>query len=67
MANKICLSMQKQFEDIIAENFPIRETVERLTKIERRVIIRKGYNQRFLEVDLYKDRFKKTYIYNLQL
>ena len=37
MANKICLSMQKQFEDIIAENFPIRETVERLTKIERNI------------------------------
>ena len=35
MANKICLSMQKQFEDIIAENFPIKETVERITKAER--------------------------------
>ena len=35
MANKICLSMQKQFEDIIAENFPIKETVDRITKAER--------------------------------
>ena len=34
MANKICLSMQKQFEDTIAENFPIKETVERITKAE---------------------------------
>ena len=29
--------MQKQFEDIIAENFPIREAVERLTKIEKNI------------------------------
>ena len=35
MANKICQSMQKQFEDIIVENFPIKETVERITKFEK--------------------------------
>ena len=37
MANKICLNMQKQFEDIIAENFPIKETVERISKAERSI------------------------------
>ena len=35
MANKICQSMQKQFEDIIVENFPIKETAERITKVEK--------------------------------
>ena len=35
MANKICHTMQKQFEDIIAENFPIKETVDRISKAER--------------------------------
>lgn len=35
MANKICQSMQKQFEDIIVENSPIKETVERITKVEK--------------------------------
>ena len=35
MANKVCQSMQKQFEDIIIENFPIKETVERITKVEK--------------------------------
>ena len=37
MANKICLSMQKQSEDIIAENFSIKETVERITKAEKSI------------------------------
>ena len=35
MANKLCQSMQKQFEDIIVENFPIKETLERITKVEK--------------------------------
>ena len=35
MANKICARMQKEFEEIILENFPIRETVERISKAER--------------------------------
>ena len=37
IANKICLSMQKQFEDIITENFPIKETIERIIRVERSV------------------------------
>jgi len=35
MANKICKRMQEEFEDIILENFPIRETVERISKVEK--------------------------------
>ena len=35
MANRICSRMQKEFEDIIIENFPIRETVDRIEKAER--------------------------------
>lgn len=35
MANKICARMQAEFEDVILENFPIFETVERLSKVER--------------------------------
>ena len=27
--------MQKEFEDIVFENFPIRETVERISRAER--------------------------------
>jgi len=38
MANRICLRMQHEFEDIIAENFPIKETVKRMTKLENKVI-----------------------------
>jgi hypothetical protein len=35
MANRICSRMQKEFEDIILENFPIKETVDRITKTEK--------------------------------
>ena len=35
MANKICKRMQEEFEDIIYENFPIRETVARISKVEK--------------------------------
>ena len=35
MANKICKKMQEEFEEIVYENFPIRETVARITKVEK--------------------------------
>ena len=35
MASKICKRMQDEFEDVIYENFPIRETVARISKVER--------------------------------
>ena len=37
MANKICKRMQEEFEDVILENYPIRETVNRLTKVEKNI------------------------------
>lgn len=37
MANQICLRMQHEFEDIILENFPIKETVQRVTQAERKI------------------------------
>ena len=39
MANKICKRMQEEFEDIVYENFPIRETVARITKVEKKTEI----------------------------
>ena len=33
MANKICKRMQEEFEDVIREIFPIRETVARISKV----------------------------------
>ena len=35
MANKICKRMQNEFIDIIYENFPIRETAARITRMEK--------------------------------
>jgi len=35
MANKICKRMQDEFTDIIYENFPIRETVARISRAEK--------------------------------
>ena len=35
MANKICKRMQDEFTDIIYENFPIRGTAERISKIQK--------------------------------
>jgi len=35
MANKICKRMQDEFTDIILENFPIRETVARISRVEK--------------------------------
>ena len=35
MANKICKRMQNEFTDIIYENFPIRETAARITRVEK--------------------------------
>ena len=35
MVNKLCKKIQDEFEDIILENFPIRETVARISKVER--------------------------------
>ena len=35
MANKICKRMQNEFTDIIFENFPIRETVARISRAEK--------------------------------
>ena len=35
MANKICKRMQDEFTDIILENFPIRETVARISRAEK--------------------------------
>ena len=35
MANKICKRMQDEFTDIILENFPIRETVPRISRAEK--------------------------------
>ena len=35
MANKICKRMQDEFIDIIYENFPIRETVARISRAEK--------------------------------
>ena len=35
MANKICKRMQDEFTDIILENFPIRETVARISRTEK--------------------------------
>ena len=35
MANKICKRMQDEFTDIIYENFPIRETAARITRMEK--------------------------------
>ena len=37
MANKICKRMQEEFEDVVLENYPIRETVQRLTKVEKNI------------------------------
>ena len=34
MANKICKRMQDEFTDIIYENFPIRGTAERISKVQ---------------------------------
>ena len=33
MANKICKRMQDEFREIILENFPIRETVARISRM----------------------------------
>ena len=35
MANKICKRMQDEFTDIIYENFPIRETAVRISRMEK--------------------------------
>ena len=35
MANKICKRMQDEFKDIIYENFPIRETAARISRVEK--------------------------------
>ena len=35
MANKICKRMQDEFTDIIYENFPIRETAARISRMEK--------------------------------
>ena len=35
MANKICKRMQNEFTDIIYENFPIRETAARISRVEK--------------------------------
>ena len=35
MANKICKRMQDEFTDIIYEKFPVRETVARITRVEK--------------------------------
>ena len=35
MANKICKRMQDEFTDIIYENFPIRGTAERISKVQK--------------------------------
>jgi len=35
MANKICKRMQDEFTDIIYENFPIRETAARISRVEK--------------------------------
>ena len=35
MANKICKRMQDEFKDIIYENFPIRETAARVSRVEK--------------------------------
>ena len=35
MANKICKRMQDEFTDIILENFPIRETAARISRVEK--------------------------------
>ena len=35
MANKICKRMQDEFTDITLENFPIRETVARISRMEK--------------------------------
>ena len=35
MANKICKRMHDEFTDIILENFPIRETVARISRAEK--------------------------------
>ena len=35
MANKICKRMQEEFTDIIYDNFPIRETAARISRVEK--------------------------------
>lgn len=35
LANRICKKLQDEFEDVILENFPIRETVARISKVEK--------------------------------
>ena len=35
MANKICKRMQDEFTDIIHENFPIRGTAERISRVQK--------------------------------
>jgi len=35
MANKICKRIQDEFKDIIYENFPIRETAARISRVEK--------------------------------
>ena len=37
MVNKIWKRKQEEFEDVILENDPIRETVKRITKVEKNI------------------------------
>ena len=37
IANKICKRMQEEFEEVVFVNNPIRETVQRITKVEKNI------------------------------
>lgn len=59
MANMICKRMQEEFEDIIKENYPIRETVSDIKKMENQLPDQKHVKDMKLSKDI-KKKTKRT-------